>query len=157
MQLITREFTNYKSAQYQVTIGQKTQEWDAFLISFANSTQYGNNFHIAPQARIDDGLIDVCLIRDFPKVTAPALLISMLDQSIDKNKYDVIIKASEVLIEHEEELLGHVDGEPVHLGKKAQVSILPLALNVAAPPANLKQTQNILSPLIEMLPAMTRN
>jgi diacylglycerol kinase (ATP) len=157
MQLITKEFTNYKSARYQVTIGQKTQEWDAFLISFANSTQYGNNFHIAPQARIDDGLIDVCLIRDFPKVTAPALLISMLDQSIDKNKYDVIIKASEVIIEHEDDLRGHVDGEPVHLGKKAQVSILPLALNVAAPPADLKQTQNILSPLIEMLPAMTRN
>lgn len=157
MHLITREFANYKSAKYKVTIGQQTQEWDAFLISFANSTQYGNNFHIAPQARIDDGLIDVCLIRDFPKVTAPALLISMLDQSIDKNKYDVIIKASEVLIEHEEDLIGHVDGEPIHLGKRVQVNILPLALNVAAPPANLKQTQNILSPLIEMLPAMTRN
>lgn len=157
MHLITKEFATYKSAQYKVTIGQKTQEWDAFLISFANSTQYGNNFHIAPQARIDDGLIDVCLIRDFPKVTAPALLISMLDQSIDKNKYDVIIKASEVIIEHQDGLMGHVDGEPVQLGKRAQVTILPLALNVAAPPADLKQTQNILSPLIEMLPAMTRN
>ena len=157
MQLITKEFPSYKSKSYKVTIGGKSQLWDAFLISFANSTQYGNNFHIAPQARIDDGIIDICLIKDFPKVTAPALLISMLDQSIDKNKYDVIVKASEVLIENDEDMPGHVDGEPIHLGKKAQINILPLALKVAAPPDHLKQTQNILSPLIEMLPSMAKN
>ena len=98
MQLMTKEFTTYKSSVYKVTIDGQMQEWDAFLISFANSTQYGNNVHIAPQAKIDDGLIDVCFIRDFPKVTAPALLISLLDQSIDKNKYDVIVKARKVKI-----------------------------------------------------------
>ncbi|TCO09893.1 diacylglycerol/lipid kinase family protein [Natronoflexus pectinivorans] len=154
MQLITKEFANYKSAKYKVTIDGQTQLWDAFLISFANSTQYGNNFHIAPQARIDDGLIDVCLIRDFPKVTAPALLISMLDRSIDKNRYDIIVKAVKITIEHDSNLLGHVDGEPVVLGNKAEVKILPLALKVAIPPKHLKQTQNILSPLLEMLPAI---
>ncbi len=157
MQLITKEFANYKSSKYRVTIGEKTQVWDAFLISFANSSQWGNNIHIAPQARIDDGLIDVCLIRDFPKVTAPALLISLLDQSIDKNKYDVIVKAPSVTVEHETNLLGHVDGEPVNLGKRVDVEIMPLALKVAAPPAQLKQAQNLFSPLIEMLPGITRN
>lgn len=157
MQLITKEFANYKSSKYRVTIGEKTQVWDAFLISFANSSQWGNNIHIAPQARIDDGLIDVCLIRDFPKVTAPALLISLLDQSIDKNKYDVIVKAPSVTVEHETNLLGHVDGEPVNLGTRVDVEIMPLALKVAAPPAHLKQAQNMFSPLIEMLPAITRN
>lgn len=157
MQLITKEFAKYKSSIYKVTIDGQTQEWDAFLISFANSTQYGNNVHIAPQACIDDGLIDVCFIRDFPKVTAPALLISMLDQSIDKNKYDVIVKARKVNIHHTSNILGHVDGEPVKLGQDVEVEILPLALKVAVPPAHLRQAQNLFSPLIEMLPKITIN
>ncbi len=157
MHLITKEFARYKALSYKVSIDNKTQDWDAFLISFANSNQYGNNFYIAPKARIDDGLIDVCLIRDFPKVEAPALLISLLDQSIDRNKYDVIVKASTITVEHTSNMLGHVDGEPVMLGKKAEISILPLALKIAAPPSHLKQSQNLLSPLIEMLPSITRN
>lgn len=157
MQLITKEFATYKSSVYRVTIDGKTQEWDAFLISFANSTQYGNNVHIAPQALIDDGLIDVCYIRDFPKLTAPALLISLLDQSIDQNKYDLIVKARKVKIHHPLNLLGHVDGEPVHLGKDVEVEILPLSLKVAVPPTHLKQTQNIFSPIMEMLPRITIN
>lgn len=156
MQLITKEFTKYKASKYRVTIDKVTQEWDAFLISFANSTQYGNNFHIAPQAKVDDGLIDLCVIRDFPKVTAPALLISMIDMSIDMNKYDMIIKTPRVKIEFPEDLPGHVDGEPVMLGKEVNVNIVPLAVNVATPPPELKQTQNILSPLIEMLPVIPR-
>ncbi len=157
MQLLTKEFATYKSSVYKVTIDGQTQDWDAFLISFANSTQYGNNVHIAPQARIDDGLIDVCFIRDFPKVTAPALLISLLDQSIDKNKYDVIVKARKVSIHHPKIVLGHVDGEPVKLGHDIEVEILPLSLKVALPPVHLKQTQNIFSPLIEMLPKFINN
>ena len=152
MQLISREFTKYKSDNYTLEIDGQKLDIDAFLISFANSSQYGNNFHIAPQARIDDGLIDVCLIKDFPKYTAPALLISLVDQSIDKSKYDRIVKAKKVTISHASPLLGHVDGEPVNLGKEANIEIMPLALKVIIPPVHLRQTSNILQPLMEMFP-----
>ncbi|WP_291854889.1 diacylglycerol kinase family protein [Marinilabilia sp.] len=152
MQLISKEFPKYKSDHYQIEIDGEAIEIDAFLISFANSSQYGNNFHIAPQARIDDGLIDVCLIKDFPKYTAPALLISLVDQSIDKSKYDKIVKARKVKINHPLPLLGHVDGEPVNLGRKVDIEIMPLALKVVIPPIHLRQTSNILQPLMEMIP-----
>ncbi len=152
MQLISKEFPKYKSEFYCLDIDGEIIELDAFLISFANSSQYGNNFHIAPQARIDDGLIDVCLIKDFPKYTAPALLISLVDQSIDKSKYDKIVKARKVTISHSKPLQGHVDGEPVDLGKKVNIEIMPLALKVVIPPIHLRQTSNILQPLMEMIP-----
>lgn len=152
MQLISKEFPKYKSDHYQIEIDGESIDIDAFLISFANSSQYGNNFHIAPQARIDDGLIDVCLIKDFPKYTAPALLISLVDQSIDKSKYDKIVKARKIKITHASPLLGHVDGEPVNLGTEVDIKILPLALKVVVPPIHLRQTSNILQPLMEMIP-----
>lgn len=152
MQLISKEFPKYKSENYSLDIDRHKIDVNAFLISFANSSQYGNNFHIAPGALIDDGLIDVCLIKDFPKYTAPALLISLVDQSIDKSKYDKIIKARDITIQHDKPLLGHVDGEPVHLGKEAHIQILPLALKVIVPPVHLQQTPNILQPLMELFP-----
>ena len=67
IQLISREFTSYKSASYTLEIDGVKIATDAFLISFANSSQYGNNVQIAPNAMIDDGFIDVCIIKDFPK------------------------------------------------------------------------------------------
>lgn len=152
MQLISKEFPRYKSKHYILKIDGIQKELDAFLISFANSTQYGNNFHIAPQARIDDGLIDVCLIKDFPKYSAPALLISLIDQSIDKSKYDKIVKAKNVTIEHDEPLLAHVDGEPVNLGRNADIEIMPLALKVVVPPVHLRQNSTLLQPLMELIP-----
>ena len=151
-QLITKEFAKYKSSSYTVTINGETKEWDAFLISFANSSQWGNNVKIAPKAEINDGLIDVCIIREFPKYTAPALLFNLLDQSIDKNRYDFVVKAREITILHDKNLLGHVDGEPVSLGNEVCVKIVPSSVKVVVPPEHLKQAQNIFTPIIERLP-----
>lgn len=157
MQLVMQEFPNYKASSYKITVEGKTKEVNAFLISFANSSQWGNNVHIAPRAKIDDGLIDVCLIMEFPIITAPALLFSLLDQSIDKSKYDVIMKVPKVSVEHLTGMQGHVDGEPVNFGTNVNVEIMPLALNVAIPPAHLEQSQNLLTPFIDILPSMTGN
>lgn len=152
MQLISKEFARYKSQRYHLYIDKVHYTMDAFLISFANSSQYGNNVHIAPTARIDDGLIDVCLIKDFPKYTAPALLLSLLDQSINDSKYDRIVKARQVHISHPEPLQGHVDGEPVVFGNEADIEILPLALNVIVPPYHLRENSSFFQPLKEMFP-----
>jgi len=133
IKLITNEFAKYKSRKYRITIDDEVIEHDAFLISLANSTQYGNNVHIAPGAVIDDGLIDVCVIRDFPKVTAPALLLSLFDQTIDQSKYDEIFLCKKVTIESDQDLMAHIDGEAFIAGKRLDVNVMPLALNVMVP------------------------
>ena len=154
-QLITKEFAKYNASSYNLTINGETQEWNAFLISFANSSQWGLNVKIAPYAEIDDGLIDVCIIREFPKYTAPALLFNLLYQSMDQNKYDgydVVIKTREVKLTHNRPFFGHVDGEPVCLGNEVDIKINPSSLKVVVPPEHLKHDQNLLTPIIEMLP-----
>ena len=156
MKLITREFSSYKSSNYRIAIDGEPHDLSAFLISFANSSQWGNNIHIAPGAKIDDGLINVCVIREFPKYSAPALLISLLDQSLDQSRYDVIRKARRISIESEDELMGHADGEPIVLGTKAEIKINPLSLKVVVPPADFRRNM-LLEPfkdIKDMLPPM---
>jgi YegS/Rv2252/BmrU family lipid kinase len=152
MRLITKEFATYKSESYSLSIDGHNLKREAFLISFANSSQWGNNVHIAPGAQIDDGYIDVCIVADFPKYEGPALLISLLDQSIDQNKYDEIIRARKIHLHHDQPLLGHVDGEPLILGNDVDISILHLSLKVIVPPAEFNKG-SVFDPLLEMLPS----
>ncbi|MCU4157522.1 diacylglycerol kinase family lipid kinase [Carboxylicivirga sp. A043] len=148
MRLITSEYAKYKSSVYRISIDGKTYELPAFMITLANSSQWGNNIHIAPQAKIDDGLIDVCIIKEFPIYDGPSLLISILDQSVDQRRYDVVTKAKHIVIESNNKLIGHLDGEPIELGKQAEIKIKPLSLRVIVPPKDFRK--NLLDPLMEL-------
>ena len=156
LQLITTEFANYQSDTYKLFIDEKEYERKAFLVSFANSSQYGNNIHIAPNAKIDDGLIDVSIIHDFPKINAPAMIFSLLDKSINKNDNDEVVRAKKIEIEHPNELRAHIDGEPVSLGTKAIIKIKPLSLKVIVPPDHLIEN-SILDPIKEIIPNLAEN
>ncbi len=151
LQLITTEFAGYKSENYLLKIDGKIYDRKAFLVSFANSSQYGNNIHIAPNALIDDGFIDVSIIHDFAKINAPAMILSLLDKSITKNDKDEVVRAKLIEIEHPTELKAHIDGEPVLLGNKATIQILPLSLKIIVPPKELIEN-SILDPIKEIIP-----
>lgn len=133
MNLIAREFPKYEPQEYVLTIDGHIFKRKAFLVSFANSSQWGNNVHIAPTAQMDDGLIDVCIVSEFPNLAIPSLLFSLFNQSIEKNKYDEIIQARNIEICSNEPLYGHADGEPIMIAPNTTISVMPLALNVVVP------------------------
>ena len=129
-------FPAYKPIEYVLDIDGDIFQRKAFLISFANSSQWGNNIHIAPNARLDDGLMDVCMVSEFPNMAIPSLVISLLSQSIENNKYDEMIRTSRVSLRNSESLMAHVDGEPIMLPPFATISVEPLALKVVVPPSD---------------------
>ncbi|MGZ3778964.1 MAG: diacylglycerol/lipid kinase family protein, partial [Mucilaginibacter sp.] len=61
-----REITRYRGEDYQLEIDGVQYDRKAFMLSFANSSQYGNNAHVSPKASVQDGLLDVCIIKPFP-------------------------------------------------------------------------------------------
>src|SRR4051812_15392154 len=52
------EISTYDEQQYHIEIDGKVYERKAFMLSIANSSQYGNNAHISPKASVQDGLLD---------------------------------------------------------------------------------------------------
>lgn len=143
MRLIAREYPKYQTKKYYLEIDEQNYNRKAFLVSFANSAQWGNNIRIAPTASLDDGLIDVCVVSEFPNYAVPSLLFSLFNQTIERNKYDEVIKAKIVKLNNPEPLYGHVDGEPVELAPHAQISIIPQALNVIVPSPEFSQGFNL--------------
>ncbi len=132
IELIFKEFKTYKSMRYRLLIDGKPIEKTAFLVSFANSSQFGNEAHIAPLAEINDGLIDVCILHHFPKYKAIAIVSQLYTKRLIKSKYYDVYKAKQLQLISDTELKGHIDGDPVNFGKELNIKILPKSLTVIA-------------------------
>jgi len=136
--LMTMEFQKYKPIPYKVLIEGKSYDLSAFLISFANSSQFGNNAYISPQAIINDGLIDVCMMTGFPIVEAGQLAMQLFNKRMDKSKYMNIVQGANITIEAENDIIGHIDGEPVNFSNKIEVRVNPASLKVIHNPNSNK-------------------
>jgi diacylglycerol kinase (ATP) len=124
-----REYPKYRPADYTLWLDGKELKRKALLISFANGSQYGNNAAIAPGADLTDGLIDVCILRDFHLGNVPGLAWRLFNKRMQGSRFLETIRAKEVIV-HQEAETAHIDGEPVLLGKEIKIKVDPLSLKV---------------------------
>lgn len=109
-------------------------EIDLFSLTFANAGQYGNDAWIAPDARLDDGLLDVALLRPFPKTHAAALSRRLFRGQLAASPYYSLLRGSRFTLETDAPLLLHYDGEPLVLeATSLHIRLQPGALRVLAP------------------------
>jgi len=128
-----KEVFNYKPQTYQLEIDGTTYTRKAFAISIANSSQYGNDVFIAPNASVKDGLLDVCIIKPFPIIKLPVLGYVMLRGTAESSEMIEIIKGKHIKITREKAGAVHVDGEPLQMGTSIEALVHPLSLQVIVP------------------------
>ena len=63
-----REGCRYKGKEYSITLDGRAARARALLIAFANGREYGMGMQIAPGARLDDGLLEACVVEERPVV-----------------------------------------------------------------------------------------
>jgi diacylglycerol kinase (ATP) len=124
------EISKYRAQHYYLEINGTIYERDAFMISIANSSQFGNNAHIAPFASLEDGILDICVIKPFPLYQFPGLGYRMFNKSTHKSKYVEIIKSEKIRIIRDIAGAVHLDGEPTQMDTELNISIKPLSLSV---------------------------
>jgi diacylglycerol kinase (ATP) len=127
---VLREFSTYKAQPYEVYADGKKITEEAFLITFANASQYGNNAYIAPQADVSDGKLDLCILKPFPLYATPDLALRVFNKTANRSSYMIASTVQELTIERAAEGPIHLDGEPFETGKTLRVSILPACLKV---------------------------
>ena len=125
-----REVMNYRSEKYQLQIDGVSYEREAFMLSFANSSQFGNNAHVSPLASVQDGLLDVCIIKPFPLYRFIGMALRMFFKTAHKSKYVEIIRGKNILVKRSKEGPVHLDGEPQIMGTDAEINIVPRALKM---------------------------
>lgn len=106
------------------------------LIAIANARQYGNGALIAPDARLDDGKLDIVIVEHRAPwrvlVQAPRLFSGTVAQVPGVS----IRRALSAVISADAALVYHVDGEPYVGGHSVKARIHPGALRVVYNPNN---------------------
>ena len=125
-----QEVANYKAQTYHIEIDGIAYDREAFMLSFANSSQYGNNAHISPNASVQDGLLDVCVIKSFPLWRFPEMGIRMLTKTTDKTNYVEIIRGKHINVKRSSAGPVHLDGEPQMSDAENVIEVVPGSLKV---------------------------
>ena len=132
VKVIAREFPKYKAQDFELTIDGKTIIKNAYLISFANGSQWGNNAHIAPTADIADGIMDIAILKDFKFYSGLSIGYKLFKKTLHKSSHLEIIKAKEVILK-QKGTIAHIDGEPIEMGNELRIKVNPLSLKVIIP------------------------
>lgn len=129
-----QEIVAYKSQEYQIEIDGNVYEREAFIISIANSSQWGNDVHISPKASVKDGLLDVCIIRKFPIWRLPEIGVRLMLKTIESSGYIEIIRGKDIKITRQSAGPIHLDGEPQVMDTHIHINIIPGSLKVIVGP-----------------------
>jgi len=124
-------FIRLKPVRVDICItGEENISEDLFALTIANTRQFGNNAFIAPDARPNDGMIDIVLLKPFPKYLAPLIISRLFRGTLKKSKYVKYFKTDKPIILKTGEKRFHIDGEPVEISGDVSVSITTNALSV---------------------------
>jgi len=128
-------FFKYKSATYYITIDGRKYNQKAFLISVANSSQYGNNAFIAPEASVQSGTLEVCILKPFPWVIGIVLAYRLFSKSIHRSPFMETITGKKIEIHRADDkpLSIHYDGEVLPESSSMKIEVEPMTLRVILP------------------------
>jgi YegS/Rv2252/BmrU family lipid kinase len=129
-----QEIATYDEQDYRIEIDGQVYNRKAFMLSVANSSQYGNNAHISPKASVQDGLLDVCVIRKFPLWRFPEMGIRMLTKTSEGTNYVEILRGKQINVTRQADGPIHLDGEPQVMGTAIHINIVPGSLKVIVGP-----------------------
>lgn len=101
-----------------------------FVLTIANTRQFGNYAFIAPEAKPNDGLIDIVLIKPFPKILGSLFIIRLFTKRINRSKYVGHIKTDKEIVIETSETRFHIDGEPLEISGKVVIRIKREVLKV---------------------------
>ena len=119
--------------------GPTSTEFDGFAVVAANASRFGGGMRVAPAARIDDGLLDLVVMRRAGRLTvlrALAGIRSGRHLALPQISTD---RGTEVTLRASRDLTAAADGEPLACasplaaGTPLRVRVLPGALRVLAP------------------------
>ena len=127
---VVKEYFSYVSEEYEVEINNRKSRHRAFLITVANAGQYGNNVYIAPHAEVNDGLLDLCIVKNFHVYCLPSMAWRVFNRTVNKSRYTTTIRAKTIIVRRKNKGPFHIDGEPFEGDKEFKFEIKTSALKV---------------------------
>lgn len=128
---VVRNFLSAKSYSFDIKLNNKKFNTDAFFVSIANSNQFGNNFTIAPQASLSDGLLDIVIVTEQNKLSLLLQTFRQVwgqnrvqpDSAINTKKAVVYFQTDRLFIRNPGEAPLHIDGDPAETPSELRIEV----------------------------------
>ncbi len=127
--LILKEFKAYQSIEIEYQYQGKWHKQSCFMFSIANGTQFGNNAFIAPKAKFDDGLFEVCIFKKPTFWQAITLALMVFAKRVDRHVCYQRISVKQLKLKSTSNFM-HLDGEPFRCEQQVEFKVLEKALQV---------------------------
>ena len=124
------EGVRYVAKDYRITLDGQSHRCQALLIAFANGQEYGMGMKIAPGAKLDDGLLEACVVEDRSVLARFRDARHLALGTVHRAPKMLVQGVRTAMIEGEGEIYVHLDGEPGVAHDRVSISIRPGALRV---------------------------
>ena len=125
-----RALLSYAPASYTITTDESRVSVRAVLVVVANGAQYGNGARIAPDARVDDGQLDLVVVEERSRFLTLCQTPRLFNGTMARVAGCSIRRTRQATIECAEPMIFHVDGEPLQGGTTLVARVHPGALKV---------------------------
>jgi YegS/Rv2252/BmrU family lipid kinase len=126
---VLKTVAGFREKDLSFTLDGKKFTRKILLMTVSNGTTFGGGFVINPHARSNDGMLDVCVLKEISPLARFWHLPKLKTGSHDALQACEFYKARNVLIAPSNELVAHLDGE--YFGHPPfDISILPKAIQV---------------------------
>jgi len=127
----------FKAAEMNITAQGRKIRRSAFFIAVGNALSYGGGMKVTPQATLDDGLLDICVVSKMNKLKLLCWVPTIFFGQHLRLKEVEYFQATQIAIDAERKLDLYADGEcagqtPVEIG------LIRRGLRVIVPPDDLK-------------------
>jgi diacylglycerol kinase family enzyme len=127
-----RALASWKPARWDVAVDGTPLTFTGYSVAVANSGVFGGGMYLAPEARLDDGVLDVVLLDDAPRARYLRCLPKVFKGTHVTEPYVRILRGSEVTFSADRPFTAYADGDPI-ADLPATVRVAPRALRVIAP------------------------
>jgi diacylglycerol kinase (ATP) len=133
IKLVVKEFASFKEFPINLVIDGEAFHSKAFIVAFANASQFGNNARVAPAASVCDQKLDISFIKKVPFIHAIGFGAKMFSGNLDKSSFVEMKTGKKMNIEFSEPMPYHIDGEPLIPAASFNIAIQPASLRMLTP------------------------
>ncbi|MBK8954748.1 MAG: hypothetical protein IPM34_04225 [Saprospiraceae bacterium] len=103
---------------------------DVWAVEIANSSQLGNNAVVSPLASVNDGIMDVLVLKKPKMWQSPYMIFMVFSKNILRSGFSQYRRAESVAVQLKEEQPYHIDGDYQGSCQQLEVQLLPAALQI---------------------------
>jgi diacylglycerol kinase (ATP) len=136
---VMKHYFSFKPSEYEINVDGKKMKQEAFFFNIANGSEFGYGFRIAPSANLNDGMLDIVIIKNINVWNGFGIVRDGFKGRLEKNKHCIHLKGKQISITST--LIPHfqTDGDAHNnTNNTCLIEVQPNAINILVPKNNFK-------------------